>query len=61
MSPRIVDRYGVPLPTVGLRRRIGFLGGDLIAEQDTCTNVTPPDNREVRNILREETAAKGPA
>jgi hypothetical protein len=49
MATKIVDRTGRPFPTQELRRRMGFLGGDLLASQasepPTLANV--PD-REAR-------------
>jgi len=43
MGTRIVDRHGEPFDSVERRRRMGFLGGDLIADHDTASSVTPPE------------------
>ena len=43
MGTRIVDAHGEPFPTVEVRRRMGFMGGDLIEEHDTASSVTPPE------------------
>ena len=38
----IVDPYGNPVTIAG-RRRMGFMGGDLLLDHDTVSNVTPPE------------------
>ncbi len=39
----ILDKYGKPVPLEYRRRRMGFLGGDLIVDHDTAYSVTPPE------------------
>ena len=43
MGTRVVDVHGQPFDTVERRRRMGFLGGDLIVDHDTASSVTPSE------------------
>ena len=38
----IVDQRGNPLSIEG-RRRMGFMGGDLLIDHETAYSVTPPE------------------
>ena len=63
MPTRVVDRYGEPFETVELRRRIGFMGGDLIADSEPCSGVQVPAVQEgpvmVEHRTQDPTIARG--
>jgi len=43
MGTKVLGPDGRPFDTVERRRRMGFLGGDLIADHETVSAVTPPE------------------
>jgi hypothetical protein len=43
MATKVVDARGKPFDTIERRRRMGFMGGDLIIDHDTASSVTPPE------------------